>query len=104
MGAPSAATQVSQTGSSGKGNQSSSMNANLPASSGNTGSLSTVSSEPLSTPSGKTGIQGAQGTVTTPSQGGQPVMGQPNSYSNTVGTWDNASIQPKSPSGKGKGA
>ena len=35
---------------------------------------------------------------------GQPQMGQPNPYSNTVGQWDNASIQPAQRSGgKGKG-
>ena len=49
--------------------------------------------------------QGKGGRVTYPGQGGQPQMGQPNNYSNTVGGWDNASIQPKQPSygGKGKG-
>jgi hypothetical protein len=33
-------------------------------------------------------------------------MGQPNMYPNTVGQWDNASIQPQQPrnsGGKGKG-
>ena len=34
----------------------------------------------------------------------QPKMGQPNPYPNTVGQWDNASIQPQTRrSGKGKG-
>lgn len=34
----------------------------------------------------------------------QPSMGQQNPYPNTVGQWDNASIQPQSrQSGKGKG-
>ena len=36
----------------------------------------------------------------------QPRMGQPNPYSNTVGQWDNASIQPqqsRNRGGKGKG-
>ena len=65
-------------------------------------------------------MQGAQGAVTFPSQGGQPEMGMPNAYSNTIqngqnlldsqGSWDNS---PKSmgggtgssgSSGKGKGA
>jgi len=41
--------------------------------------------------------------VTTPGQGGQPRMGQPNAYSNTIQPWDNASIQPQNKSGKGKG-
>jgi hypothetical protein len=36
---------------------------------------------------------------------GQPQMGRPNQYTNTVGQWDNASImpQPVQRSGKGKG-
>ena len=36
---------------------------------------------------------------------GQPTMGSPNQYTNTVGQWDNASImpQPTRRSGKGKG-
>jgi hypothetical protein len=41
--------------------------------------------------------------ITMPSQGGQPRMGQPNAYSNTIQPWDNASIQPQARSGKGKG-
>ena len=57
------------------------------------------------TSSGKGGgMQGSQGSVTFPGQGGQPQMGMPNAYSNTVGpqpeqqsSWDNSS----SPSGKG---
>ena len=44
-----------------------------------------------------------QQTVTMPGQGGQPRVGMPNQYSNTVGQWDNASIQPVRYSGKGKG-
>jgi hypothetical protein len=59
--------------------------------------------------------QGKGGNVTFPSQGGQPRMGVPNNYSNTVGQWDNATIgtqqyqapqkvQPRqTQSGKGKG-
>ena len=47
---------------------------------------------------------GKGGRVTFPSQNGQPQMGQPNNYSNTVGQWDNASIQPhQRPMGGGKG-
>jgi hypothetical protein len=49
-------------------------------------------------PSGKGGRN-----VTMPSQGGQPRMGMPNAYSNTIQPWDNASIQPQKKSGKGKG-
>jgi hypothetical protein len=50
--------------------------------------------------------QGKGGSVTFPGQGGQPRMGQPNMYPNTVGQWDNASIQPqqsRNRGGKGKG-
>jgi hypothetical protein len=59
--------------------------------------------------------RGKGGRVTTPSTGGQPQMGQPsvgagmpqpNMYTNTVGQWDNASIQPqqsRNRGGKGKG-
>ena len=50
--------------------------------------------------------QGKGGKVTYPGQDGQPKMGVPNSYSNTVGQWDNASIQPQQSQfggGKGKG-
>lgn len=36
--------------------------------------------------------QGKGGNVTFPGQGGQPKMGVPNNYSNTVGQWDNATI------------
>jgi hypothetical protein len=47
---------------------------------------------------------GKGGNVTFPGQGGQPRFGRPNNYSNTVGPWDNASIQPRqTQSGKGKG-
>lgn len=37
---------------------------------------------------------------------GQPAMGSPNQYTNTVGQWDNASVIPRpvQRSGKGKGA
>ena len=47
-------------------------------------------------------IQRRQSTVTS----GQPQMGQPNMYSNTIRPWDNASIQPqqsRNRGGKGKG-
>lgn len=48
--------------------------------------------------------KGKGSNVTFPSQGGQPRIGVPNNYSNTVGQWDNASIQPRqTQSGKGKG-
>jgi hypothetical protein len=34
---------------------------------------------------------------------GQPRIGQSNPYPNTIQPWDNASIQPQTQSGKGKG-
>ena len=48
------------------------------------------------------GLMGGQ--VTMPGQGGQPQLGMPNAYSNTVSPWDNSINQPKQGSGKGKGA
>ena len=48
------------------------------------------------------GMMGGQ--VTMPGQGGQPQLGMPNAYSNTVSPWDNSINQPKQGSGKGKGA
>lgn len=60
-------------------------------------------------PQQPTDVQGAQGRVTFPGQGGQPQMGVPNEYSQTIntgqqllnsqGSWDNK-LQPSS-SGKG---
>ena len=48
------------------------------------------------------GMMGGQ--VTMPGQGGQPQLGMPNAYSNTISPWDNSVNQPKQGSGKGKGA
>lgn len=48
------------------------------------------------------GMMGGQ--VTMPGQGGQPQLGMPNAYSNTVSPWDNSVNQPKQGSGKSKGA
>lgn len=45
-------------------------------------------------------------STTNAATSGQPQMGQPNSYPNTIQPWDNANIQPKQSStggGKGKG-
>ena len=44
------------------------------------------------------------GRVTMPGQGGQPKLGMPNAYSNTIQPWDNQSNQQGQPSGKGMGA
>jgi hypothetical protein len=71
---------------------------------------STPNPADVAVPDGTAGQQvqpiGKGGRVTYPGQGGQPQMGQPNNYSNTIGGWDNASIQPKQShfgGGKGKG-
>jgi hypothetical protein len=51
-------------------------------------------------------MQGTQGTITFPGQGGQPAMGQPNPYPNTISSWDNASTKASTlpaSSGIGKG-
>ena len=59
----------------------------------------TASRMPEPQPMGKGGAQ------TNSATSGQPRIGMPNQYSNTVGQWDNAQIQPQQPSygGKGKG-
>ena len=44
------------------------------------------------------------GKVTMPGQNGQPKLGMPNAYSNTVSPWDNSVNQPSQGSAKGKGA
>lgn len=49
--------------------------------------------------------QGAQGAVTFPGQGGQPQMGQPNPYSNTVNPSDNTGMsKPMQVGGKSGGS
>ena len=48
-------------------------------------------------PMGKGGVQ------TNSATSGQPTMGAPNQYSNTVGQWDNTQQQPMSHKGGGKG-
>lgn len=45
-----------------------------------------------------------KGGYTNSATSGQPTMGAPNQYSNTVGQWDNSQIQPVQRHGKGKGA
>jgi hypothetical protein len=47
------------------------------------------------------GMMGGQ--ITMPGQGGQPKLGMPNAYSNTLQPWDNQSNQQGQPSGKGMG-
>jgi len=50
------------------------------------------------------GPQGMQGASTNSATSGQPRMGAPNQYPNTVGQWDNTQIKPAGQNGKGKGA
>ena len=50
---------------------------------------------------GGTGMLG--GTVTMPGQGGQPQLGMPNAYSNTLSPWDNQVQQKGQGLGKGFG-
>jgi len=46
--------------------------------------------------------QGAQGAITFPGQGGQPAMGQPNAYSNTIKAGDNTGMAQNQAMGSGK--
>ena len=73
-----------------------------PAGKGNTASMQRAPEIPDGT-SGNPVPQGKGGTSTNSATSGQPRMGQPNNYANTVGGWDNASIQPQRSGGKGKG-
>jgi hypothetical protein len=67
------------------------------------GAVSQVSQ--IANPTQQTPIQpqGKGGVSTNSATSGQPRMGQPNNYANTVGGWDNASIRPQGSAGKGKG-
>jgi len=52
------------------------------------------------------GTRGGKGSSTNSATSGQPRMGQPNRYANTIPQWDNASqqlTQPAQRGGKGKG-
>jgi hypothetical protein len=49
------------------------------------------------------GKSGGMGSTTNSATSGQPRMGQPNPYPNTIQPWDNSNIQPQTQSGKGKG-
>lgn len=68
--------------------------------------LATPAVEPMTAqvmPSAQQQTQGKGGSTTYSPTSGQPAFGQPNRYPNTVGQWDNASIQRQSPTGGGKG-
>jgi hypothetical protein len=47
--------------------------------------------------------QGAMGAITFPGQGGQPAMGQPNAYPNTINPSDNTGMKQMSTNRQGKG-
>ena len=53
---------------------------------------------PMGSPQGKSG---GQGKITFPSQGGQPQLGMPNAYSNTMQPWDNQPQMQQGGGGKG---
>lgn len=98
MGGFSAQVQQGQTGGGkGLGPNDGVMTPNQPV--GNPQDLPSPSS-------GKGGqqIQGSQGVSTNSATSGQPSMGAPNQYPNTVGQWDNTQIKPTNSGGKGKGA
>lgn len=108
MGGFSAQTQQPQTsGGGGKGNNVASQSGDVINQVIRKGSPSYQSSQPLD------GVQGGYaprpmgkgGAQTNSATSGQPQMGAPNQYSNTVGQWDNTQIQPvQQTHGKGKGA
>ena len=62
----------------------------------NTGAI-----DPTQNMTNGTGMMGGQ--VTMPGQGGQPKLGMPNAYSNTMQPWDNQPQQPQAGGGKGMG-
>jgi hypothetical protein len=100
MGMQSASIQQSPNPSSGKG-MGAPLNsiAQQPAQTGAVDNMAV----PAVMPSNQQQPRGKGGNVTMPQQGGQPRMGMPNAYSNTIQPWDNASIQTRTQSGKGKG-
>ena len=65
-----------------------------------TGAQSTPQDAMGQVPQGKG--QGAMGAVTFPGQGGQPQMGQPNPYSNTINPSDNTGMVRNQQMGSGK--
>ena len=63
----------------------------------------TMSVQESTQPKGKGGPVPDSSKITFPGQGGQPAVGQPNQYSNTVGPWDNQNNSAPESTGKGKG-
>jgi hypothetical protein len=62
----------------------------------NTGAI-----DPTQNMTNGTGMMGGQ--ISMPGQGGQPKLGMPNAYSNTMQPWDNQPQQPQAGGGKGMG-
>lgn len=81
-------TQLGGLGNALGGEMNPNMQSNLQGIKGKSGSPSTM------------GMMG--GKITLPGQGGQPQLGMPNAYSNTMQPWDNQSNQPRQGLG-GKG-
>lgn len=93
MGAPTAQVQ-SSTQPQGKGASAAAMMPN-----------EDFKPVPIGQSDGISRPQGKGGAITTPVQSGQPSIGQPNTYANTVGPWDNSTNSTQMPfKGKGKGA
>mgnify|MGYP003650499393 CR=1 FL=1 len=78
------------------------MPAVMPESGGGKGQSNYEKPTPYSPPDS---IMSGKGSSTNSATSGQPRMGQPNNYANTIPQWDNASQQlaPAQRSGKGKG-
>jgi hypothetical protein len=92
MGGFASSVQQPQTGGGGKGQAS---YQDLPPQ---------ADTQPNSNPNaGTPQPMGKGGRQTNSATSGQPTMGAPNQYSNTVGQWDNSQIQPIRQQGKGKG-
>lgn len=103
MGSPVSQIQAPQTSQPmGKSGQVQNKMAQIPEQSPEL--MSTQVMPPQGQSDGISRPMGKGGRITYPGQTGQPRMGQPNQYSNTVGPWDNATIGVGSPfqtSGKG---
>ena len=88
-------------------NQTSQMNGNSPSEGvrpfqPNSPSEPVVQSSLIGSSNNRPSGKGGSSFTYSPTSG-QRQMGSPNPYPNTVGQWDNASIQPVQRSGKGKG-
>lgn len=72
---------------------------------GGKGQAPQADTQPNSNPNAGTPQPMGKNGYTNSATSGQPTMGAPNQYSNTVGQWDNTQQQTQQPmQGKGKGA